>query len=178
MIATKLIPDDKKSIEILKQRAHLTATRKYTTNKEINLDSYVVIKMNEKDYYGIPFEFINEIIINTNITLLPYVPNSIGGVINWRGKLVTIIYLNNLFNLKSSNNNNNNIIVINFNNIVVGLKVDSIEGSNSFDTSTIEPPLNSANMIKPGFIRGLHKGYISILNIPEIINETSSTTLI
>ncbi|MBV8891752.1 MAG: purine-binding chemotaxis protein CheW [Acidobacteria bacterium] len=79
-----------------------------------------------RETYGVPIASLHEIVRVTEITTVPDSPEYIEGVINLRGKIVSVIDLRKRFGLKeNTNNRKNRILVVESNGRLTGLIVDS-----------------------------------------------------
>lgn len=92
--------------------------------------------------YGIEIKYITEIISIQSITVVPKVPQFIKGVINIRGKVVPVISIRNKINQPEIPYNDKTcIIIVEVNNLMVGLIVDSVrEISTVLPTDTCSSP--------------------------------------
>ena len=79
-----------------------------------------------KGIYGVPIASVHEIVRVPQITAVPDAPAYIEGVINLRGKIVSIVDLRKRFHeAKIENHTRNRILVIELQGKLVGLIVDS-----------------------------------------------------
>ncbi len=167
-----LMPKDDYSKNILSKRALDLSIKKDEQLDNKNDVIYVQVSLENGGNYGIEHASINEILVKANITAVPFSPDFIDGVINWRGLLISIINLKKLFKIDSMsiNTNGQNIIIVNSEKTTIGILVDNIEGIEKYDPTKIDPPLASST-IESKYISGLSKGFIAILNVKEIINN-------
>ncbi|HIP58265.1 MAG TPA: chemotaxis protein CheW [Archaeoglobus profundus] len=112
---------------------------------------------NEK--YGVEISQVREIIKPTKITRIPNAPDFVEGVINLRGQVTTIINLRKRFGLPSKEvDNNTRIIIVEHENSVIGIMVDSISEVKYISSKDIEPLPNivtARNEAK--FLKGICK---------------------
>jgi purine-binding chemotaxis protein CheW len=169
--ANELMPKDKSSLKILKERSIAFAKKSTTKLDENYLKRYVRFRLGKNEFYGISYESILEVANNSiAITAIPRMKDYIVGVINRRGNLITIIDLNQFFlSGKSSLSKHYNIIFITARGMSVGVIADHIVGSESYnkDEKQIITPYDG--VIDPRYIMGLHKGITSILNVEAIL---------
>jgi purine-binding chemotaxis protein CheW len=79
-----------------------------------------------RETYGVPIASLHEIVRVTEITSVPDSPEYIEGVINLRGKIVSVIDLRKRFGTKQiANSKKNRILVVESNGRLTGLIVDS-----------------------------------------------------
>lgn len=94
-----------------------------------------------KGIYGVPIAAVHEIVRVPQITSVPDAPAYIEGVINLRGKIVSIVDLRKRFHeAEIENNARNRILVIELQGKLVGLIVDSASEVLKISPSEIEKP--------------------------------------
>jgi len=167
--------------EVLKDEALDTEKGKYMTFKS------------NGEYYGIALKYVVEIVGIQKITSIPEVEDYIKGLINLRGKIIPVIDVRVRFRQEPFEYNDRTcIIIINVNETVVGLIVETIAEVVEIDDSNIVPPptLNPKN-VKNQYVYGLGKVGDSVkmlldpdklikdeeLNfLEEVVNETMVET--
>jgi len=94
-----------------------------------------------RETYGVPITSLHEIVRVPEITAVPDAPEYMEGVINLRGKIVSVIDLRKRFGEKQATpNRRNRILVVEHNGRLSGLVVDSASEVLKIPTSDIEPP--------------------------------------
>ncbi|MCX8026437.1 MAG: protein phosphatase CheZ [Thermodesulfovibrionales bacterium] len=102
-----------------------------------------IINNNE---YTVPITKVQEIINIPPITKLPQAPSYIEGVMNMRGKIITVVNLKSLMGFYSEDKPSK-IIVLSSGKVTFGILVDGITGVITIDKNNIEP---SENLIADG----------------------------
>lgn len=174
ILAKNFLPQDPDARKILELRAKLLAnTIQKATELELNEISYIKFSLDvEKEYYGIPFKFVKELLPNAQITKIPRAAPNIFGVMNYRGALIAVIDFKKFFsNNHFDYNQNSSIIVIHVNNITIGMLIGHIIGNDQYPLGSLEPPFNFPGISNPDLIAGLHEGATAIINI-ELLAET------
>lgn len=124
--------------------------------------------------WGINIIHIQEIINIQDITKVHNAPDYIEGIINLRGKIVTVLSLSKRLNIESvGDSNDNRIVIVNINDEFVGLLVDSISDVVKVDLNSLMPAPSTVNGTKGSNIDGIyhHKDFtIAILNLDCIFN--------
>lgn len=94
-----------------------------------------------RETFGVPIELVHEIVRVPEITSVPDSPDYIEGVINLRGKIVSIVDLRKRFKEREVVNNNrkNRILVAEIDGKMVGLIVDSASEVLKLPVSEVEP---------------------------------------
>lgn len=168
-----LLPKDEAASQILKKRAQYLSENKNEALVVSTKNSYVRFLLGEQEYYGIPYNCIKEVIINTAPTKVPNTPNFIAGIINRNSALITVIDLKPIFNINAvSSGKQFSLIVIGIQGLTMAILVDYIQGSDVYEPSKLELPLNTENAINPKYILGLHEGTTAILNMEAILSDT------
>ncbi len=124
---------------------------------------------------GIDILNIQEINKHFEVTTVPQAPDYVVGVLNLRGKIVTILDLGKKLGLSQiqSNKISRNIIVRSQDELI-GLIVDSISDVVTADHEKIEPAPSNIGGMKGKFFKGVMKTQstlIGILDIEEVLKE-------
>lgn len=94
-----------------------------------------------RETYGVPITAVHEIVRVPEITAVPDAPDYLEGVINLRGKIVSIIDLRKRFGEAAAQpSNRNRILVAEVNGKLLGLVVDSASEVLRIARSAIEAP--------------------------------------
>jgi purine-binding chemotaxis protein CheW len=100
-----------------------------------------------RETFGVPIALVHEIVRVPEITAVPDSPDYVEGVINLRGKIVSVIDLRKRFGEKElSRNKKNRILVTEVDRKMVGLIVDAASEVLKIPETEVEPP--------PGFEEG------------------------
>lgn len=172
----ELMPNDTASQIILADRAkHLAIPLHHSLDNKQEIN-YVRFKLGEYDFYGVPYNYIKEVIMYTPPTKIPYTSECIAGVINQHGSLITVLDLKHYFyNSSGSVGAESYFIVVSVKGFTIALQVYGIDGSDVFSTTDLSPPLQIASAIKLEFILGLHKNTIALINIEALVADLRST---
>ncbi|MBI2785960.1 MAG: chemotaxis protein CheW [Legionella longbeachae] len=170
--ASEWMPKSEEALHILQARAQQLAELENETNKSNGIP-FVQFRVGKNESYGVPYQYVQEILQNVSLANPPFVPNFIAGVINWRGALITIVDLIKFFHpnyLKHhSECNNEFIIIIQAQHINLGLLSNQIVGSKIYQPDQLATPLSNVNIAAPEYILGLHNAVTAILNIEAFI---------
>lgn len=166
--AAELLPVGSFAKKLLESRALQFAIKKIDETTKVELITYIQFRLGAHEYYGIPYEHTQEVLSNISVTPLPHLPNFVEGVINYRGKLLTIINLKNFFHLPQSEQVESQIIVVGSKGITIGILADDIIASISYAKIELDNALPSEN-IKTEYIIGIHDGNTTLLNIHHLI---------
>jgi len=144
----------------------------------INDDSreYLTFSL-DNELYAIDVFKVREVMEITKIMKVPNMNDYFRGVINLRGKVIPVADLRIKFNLNLvSDHNDESIVVIemNFDDVVVGLLVDSVQEVINIMPAQIEPAPKFGHRLSAEFIEGIGKkdeDFIIILNIENIFSQ-------
>ncbi len=101
---------------------------------------YIGFMINDNEY-TVPITKVQEIINIPPITKLPQSPPYIEGIINMRGKIISVINLKSLMGFPQDTEHQR-IMVLSSGKVTFGVLVDSITGVISIDEKNIEPSEN------------------------------------
>ncbi|WP_265447215.1 chemotaxis protein CheW [Acetivibrio straminisolvens] len=124
--------------------------------EETQRDKYLTFLV-EKEYYGIEIKYVTEIIGIQSVTEVPDLPEYIRGIINLRGKIIPVMDVRLRFGKEFREYDDRTcIIVIDAENILIGLIVDSVcEVMPIPNEEIVAPP--DFNQSENKFIKGIGK---------------------
>jgi len=106
-------------------------------NRELHIVGFQV----GRETYGVPITSLHEIVRVPEITAVPDAPTYMEGVINLRGKIVSVIDLRKRFaEKKIASGRQNRILVVEHNGRLAGLIVDSASEVLKIPSTDVEPP--------------------------------------
>ncbi len=127
-----------------------------------------------KEEYGIEILKVREIIGLMDITTVPQTPDYGKGVINLRGKVISVIDLRLKFSMSEAEYTRETcIIVVEVGNALVGIVVDSVSEVLDIKSSEIEKTPKFGQAIDTEFILGLGKTKGKIVILLDIENVLS-----
>jgi purine-binding chemotaxis protein CheW len=111
-----------------------------------------------REMFGVPIKLVHEIVRVPEITSVPDAPDYIEGVINLRGKIVSIIDLRKRFGEKQiTAHKKNRILVVEFEGKMVGLVVDAASEVLKLAEDQVEPPPNVFEEGDLNYVTGVGK---------------------
>ena len=130
----------------------------------------------DKEKYGINVMQVQEVLRMTEIAPVPGAPNYVLGIINLRGNVVTVIDTRKRFALspKDEYDDATRIIVIEINNNVIGILVDSVAEVVNLRKSEIEIAPHVGNEESSKFIQGVvsHEDELLIvIDLNKLLSE-------
>ena len=126
--------------------------------------------------YGVDISQVREIIRPTKITRIPNAPDFVEGVINLRGQITTIINLRKRFGLPPKEiDNDTRIIVVEYNNAVIGMMVDTVNEVKYLSAKDIDSlPNIITSRSEAKFLKGVGKlpdGLLILVDLSKILSE-------
>jgi purine-binding chemotaxis protein CheW len=128
-----------------------------------------------KEMFGVDIARVKEIVRVPEIVKVPDTPDFIEGVMNLRGKIVSVIDLKKRFRLGSVDRTKaSRILVAEMDGRVVGLLVDAASEVLRLASDSIEPPPDMVSGIGIDYITGVGKigeRIIILLDIRKVLNN-------
>jgi purine-binding chemotaxis protein CheW len=122
--------------------------------------------------YGIEMNVAGEVYALKDLTPLPCTPPFILGVVNVRGKVLTVIDIKKLFELPDNGLNDlNKVIMVHACGMEAGILADAIVGVRSIPVSKIQPELPTITGIRAGYMKGVTGDQLIILNMENIFSD-------
>lgn len=107
----------------------------------MNVQQFVAFQVGT-ELFAFPIQHVKEIIRLSRVTVVPQVKEYVQGIINLRGKIITVVNLHKL--LRSDNNEVNaeeqRVIILEHNNLLQGFMVDVVSEVLNVPFDAIEPP--------------------------------------
>ena len=169
--AADLMPKNSVATRVLYERAAILAAHELDIKEQEGFVSYIKFRLGANERYGISYHYAKEVMQHTSPEKVPFVPNYIAGVINHRGALLPVLDLKQLFHIQPGTHENTHIILIHCHRMTVGFLVDGIEGNDAYDPMALETTLACEEIMKPGYIEGLHQGITAIINVEAILAD-------
>jgi purine-binding chemotaxis protein CheW len=105
-------------------------------NRELHIVGFQI----GRETYGVPITSLHEIVRVPEITAVPDAPDYLEGVINLRGKIVSVMDLRKRFGQKVEVKRRNRILVVEHSGRLAGLIVDSASEVVKIPSSDVEAP--------------------------------------
>ena len=163
--------------EILLERAKIHSIKNFdSTASDREITQYVEFSLYSQKY-AFKERFVSEVLTLKEITPIPGTPSFVLGVMNIRGKILSVINIHKLFNLPDKGLTElNKVIILENENNYFGVIADSILGIRDVDLSTVPPPpVNSFGPLEMEFVYGILPDGLVLLKGRKML---ISTTLI
>ena len=153
-----------------------TLMQKTQTVKKADSDllQLVIFQLGGEEF-GVDIMAVQEIIKMPEITAIPQAPEYVAGVINLRGKIIVVVSLGTKFGIQSCDKNEEyKVIVVELENQVIGMMVDSVSEVLRIPSSSVDP---APDIIKSGvssnYIQGVGKLDDRLLILLDLRNVLS-----
>lgn len=173
---SKFFPQDAKSKEILNRRSYnLIHKSELSLSTGIyNQEQFVVFNL-DNNTYCINIKFVKELVKfkSISITILPFAPSYIEGVINLRGEFITILNLKEFLNLNTKNQiSPKGLIVLYSKECRIGILADEMHSIENIDNDKLVHKSSSKFDSKYVMAEVIEKEKVyNILNIEKILND-------
>ncbi|MCK9220184.1 MAG: chemotaxis protein CheW [Bacteroidales bacterium] len=155
--------------EILQERAQKISGLR--TEKELIEETILAVEfLLLPETYAIDSAFVSEVLPLRNLTVIPGTPPFIIGVINVRGKIISVVNFKNLFNLKEKGVSAlNKIIIVKHQQMEFGILTDEITGTKQLDMNSLSSPPATLHGAGVDYIQGITPQGIIVLNAMYIL---------
>lgn len=147
------------------------STLKEKQEKSLELATFYV----GDSLYGINILKIQEINKHLDVTVVPKAPDYVQGVLNLRGRIVTVIDLGKKLGLSPIDpSKNNRNIIVDSHDEQIGFLVDSISDVLQAESDKIEPAPANIGGVQGSFFKGVLKTenkLIGVLDVEEVLTE-------
>ncbi len=169
--ARSLVPDDAKSRSVLKERAELLARREQEQQSTTSVQ-YLRFRLGPTEWYGIPYQWLLELLYEHGIVPVPGTPGFVAGVVNHRGELLTVLNLHQFFHTQEAESGDEaRILVVRNETMKLGLVVDEVAGNEDYDPGGLAPPLASEGVARIEYVAGIHRGEVTMLDLQALLAD-------
>jgi purine-binding chemotaxis protein CheW len=150
--------------------------RVVATNHSLQL---VVFRLGQEEY-GVPINYVKEIIRKPDITHLPNAPEFVLGVINLRGQIIPILSLHQRFHIDALIDGETKVVIVEYSGLTVGMEVNEVSEVLTIADERISAAPPMATTIDSGFIMGVGKlqdRLLIILDVERILSDEEASLL-
>jgi purine-binding chemotaxis protein CheW len=124
------------------------------------------------ELYGLTLELIQEVTLLRDYARMPCTPRYILGVINLRGRMVSILDLRQLFGLpRKGLTYQNKVIVLRDQSMTIGLLGDELRGVRTLAASRLQPPLPTHSGKQLEYLKGLTPDGTALLDAAKVLSD-------
>ncbi len=164
-------PPPEKIREILKARAKALA--KEENDKDgggSNIEIVEFILASES--YGIELSYVSEVYPMRELTPLPGTLPFVLGIINVRGRIVSILDIRKFFDLPEKGLTDfNKVIILQGHNMELGLLTDVLVGVRKIPASELQPSLPTLTGIREQYLKGVTKERVVVLDAEKLLAD-------
>jgi len=157
--------------EILKNRAKILAKEafeKTTETEDLVFTEFIVAE----EVYAIENQFIGEVCPMKDYTPLPGVPSYVFGIINVRGKIVSVIDIREFFNLPIEDiSDHSKVIIIHNDGMEFGILADHIIGVQRCFLNELEISLPTLTDVRDRYLKGISAEGLIILDGEKLLQD-------
>jgi purine-binding chemotaxis protein CheW len=170
-----LSPDPAEIGKILESRARDLASELNVGEKGDNLMDIIEFEI-ASEHFAVESHLIQEIYPMNDLTPLPCVPSSVMGIVNVRGKILSVINLKKLFDLDDTEGTDpGKVIILHSENMEFGIQADRVSGMRSIDKSKLQTEVPAFTGIRKDYLKGITADRIVILDGKKMLNDLRLT---
>jgi len=164
-------PDRESKLKILKERALIIARPLLNeVNNGLEMDGLGFLLSDEQ--YIIDANFVAEVTPLQELTPLPCSPPFILGIINVRGRILSVINLKTFLNLQEKGITNlNRVIIVKHKDIEVGLLVDEVIGKIPVMMNSIHTAMSTLTSVQKEYLIGVTGDRSVLLDIKKFLSD-------
>ncbi len=167
-VGSEPTPDEKKAI--LRKRAKLLARQLLQEKTGDALDVLEFLLTYET--YAIEMRWVAETYPLKDLTPLPCTPPFVAGIINVRGRILSVIDIRKFFDLPEKGLTDlNRVIIVNNGEMEFGILADEILGTRSIPLSEVQPPLPTLTGIREEYLKGVTRERTAILDGARLLSD-------
>ncbi len=164
-------PTPEKQKAILRARAGALAREPNRERADAEyLDVVEFVLAQEK--YGIEACYVSEVYPLKELTPLPCTPPFVLGIINVRGRLVSIINVKKFFDLPEKGLTDlNKVIIVRAEQMALGILADAVVGARPVPLKDLQPGLPTLTGIRAEYLRGVTNERLVVLDAAKILAD-------
>jgi len=158
---------------VLKARARSLASEPESSDEPCERLDIVEFRL-ASEAYALESSYIREIQPLKNCVPLPSVPPFVVGIVNMRGRILSVVDLKEFFDLPGKGpGESDKVIVIGDERMEFGILADAVIGARAIPLDSIEPPISTLSEIGAEYIRGIAEARLIILDARKILGDES-----
>jgi purine-binding chemotaxis protein CheW len=122
--------------------------------------------------YAIESSFIREVYPLKELTPLPCTPPFVLGIVNIRGKILSVLDLRSFFELNDQGLSDlNKVLVLHQGGMEFGLLADAIVGVRTLQAGELKPTLPTLTEIRGEYLKGVSKERLVVLDAGKLLGD-------
>ncbi len=164
------IPPEKEK-EILKARAQLLARK--TEHEDKHLERLEVLEFFlASERYGIELSRVRETIPLKQFSPVPCTPSFVLGLINVRGRILSVIDIKKFFDLPERGITDlNKVIILYYGDMEFGILADAVTGIREISLADLQPTLPTLTGIRSEYLKGVTGDRLVVLDAPKLLSD-------
>ena len=167
-VSSEPTPDEKKAI--LRKRAKILARQPLQEKTGGALDVLEFLLTYET--YAIEMRWVAETYPLKDLTPLPCTPPFVAGIINVRGRILSVIDIRKFFDLPEKGLTDlNKVIIVRDDTMEFGILADELLGTRTIPLSEVQPPLPTLTGIREEYLKGVTRKRTAILDGARLLSD-------
>jgi len=160
---------DRSQLEILQQRAEILAQEIVDREQEESGLQILRFTLGNEDY-AIETSYVREIIPVAEITPLPCIPPYIKGIMNVRGKILSVIDLMAFLGIQRAEPGEfRKVIILHLNDFDIGILADSVPGLQTL-SEELQTKLSTIDS-ETKYLKGVTADRIAVLDVERLLSD-------
>ena len=169
MLSRGLTPAEEKNI--LKARARALAREPITEATESELLDLLEFSL-AYESYGVEMAYVKETRPLRDITPVPCTPPFVLGLINVRGRIISVIDIKRFFDLpKKGLTDLNKVIIMHAGEMEFGILADSIKGVRTIPLTDLQPSLPTLSGVREEYLKGVTRERTVVLDGKRLLGD-------
>jgi purine-binding chemotaxis protein CheW len=124
-----------------------------------------------RESFGVPIHNVQEIVRVPEIAAVPEMPSFVEGVINLRGKIVSIVDLGKRLKIEAApRGKSSRVLIVEVDNKIIGLLVDAVNAILQVPPDAVEPAPDIVTPVGADYIVGVGKLQNKLIILLELKN--------
>ncbi len=155
---------------ILHRRALRLANESDQTRQAPRGELFLALRLGNRERYGIPYRWLDEIVRPRGITPVPGTPPFVAGVTPRHGQWLAVLDLARLLGIESSEEDaDTRLVMVSAAGYRVGLRVAEVIGNDHYRVETLGPVLSGTG--NTPWISGVHAGKLAMLDLEALLSD-------
>ncbi|HXE97538.1 MAG TPA: chemotaxis protein CheW [Dongiaceae bacterium] len=168
-VGREMTTDEKQGI--LRRRATVLA-RKVEQDQDTGAGLDILEFLLTYETYAIEMRWVAETYPLKELTPLPCTPPFVAGIINVRGRILSVIDLRKFFDLPEKGLTNlNKVIIMHDGEMEFGILADEILGTRTIPLAEVQPPLPTLTGIREEYLKGVTRERTAILDGARLLSD-------
>jgi purine-binding chemotaxis protein CheW len=168
-VGREMTPDEKQGI--LHKRAKALA-RQLEQDQDAGAGLDILEFLLTYETYAIEMRWVAETYPLKDLTPLPCTPPFVAGIINVRGRILSVIDIRKFFDLPEKGLSDlNRVIIVHNGEMEFGILADEILGTRSIPLTEVQPPLPTLTGIREEYLKGVTRERTAILDGARLLAD-------